>query len=281
MPWRLYRRPLRAYALGMSEPIPFDPHRFQSAAAHYRAGRPAYPPALLRRVAMATGLGDADRVLDLGCGPGPLAIGFAFFAGEVLAIDPEPRMLEQAAAAAQGLAPNVVFRLGSSNDLDASLGRFRLAVMGRSFHWMDRRATLAALDTMIEPGGGVVLFGDEYPDVPENTWRAAWRDMRDRYLVDDELHQRRRQGSWLRHEAVLLESAFCRLEAISIIERRRRTAESLIEQALSQSSTSRGRIGARADAMIEELRALLGHVAPGGSLVEVVRCNALIARRGT
>jgi SAM-dependent methyltransferase len=263
----------------MDAPIPFDPHRFQSAAAHYRAGRAAYPPALLRRVAIATGLGDAHRVLDLGCGPGPLAIGFAFFAGSVLAIDPEPRMLEEAAAAAQGLAPNVSFHRGSSNDLDASLGTFRLAVMGRSFHWMDRPATLATLDTMIEPSGAVTLFGDERPDVPANAWRAPWREILERYAGDDELHRRRRAGTWLRHEAILLESPFRHLETISIIEHRQRPAESLIEQALSQSSTSRARIGARADTMVQELRDLLGHIAPGGTLDEVVRCNALIARR--
>jgi SAM-dependent methyltransferase len=234
----------------------------------------------VRRVAVATRLGDAHRVLDLGCGPGSLAIGSAFFAGEVLASDPEPRMLEEAAAAAQGLAPNVIFRLGSSNDLDVSLAPFHLAVMGRSFHWMDRPAALATLDRIIEPGGAGVLFGDEHPVVPANAWRAAWRDVLERYAQNEELRRRRRDGSWVRHEAVLLESAFCHLESVSIIERRRRTAGNLIEQALSRSSTSRARIGARADAMVEELRGLLERIAPGGSLDEVVRCNALIARRG-
>lgn len=263
----------------MNEAVPFEPHRFRSAAAHYRAGRPPYPPALLRRAAQATGLGEGDRVLDLGCGPGPLAIGFAFFAAEVLAVDPEPRMLEQAAAAAEGIAPNLAFRLGSSNDLDASFGRFHLAVMGRSFHWMDRPATLAALDTMIEPHGAVVLFGTDYPDVPANGWRAAWRALLDRYAEDDAWRRQRRDPNWLPHEAILLRSPFCRLETLAVIERRTRTAESLVEYALSRSSTSRARIGSRADVMLAEARAFLARVAPAGTVDEVVRCTATIARR--
>ena len=44
------------------------------------------------------------RVLDLGCGPGTLAIPMAGFAGEVVAVDVEPEMLDQLRRAAP---PNV------------------------------------------------------------------------------------------------------------------------------------------------------------------------------
>ena len=56
---------------------PFDSERYRSAAAHYEKGRVPYAPALIRRVAEVTGLGSEHRVLDLGCGPGPLARSFA------------------------------------------------------------------------------------------------------------------------------------------------------------------------------------------------------------
>jgi cyclopropane fatty-acyl-phospholipid synthase-like methyltransferase len=39
---------------------------------------------LIRRVADVVGLREDHRVLDLGCGPGQLAIGFGYFAGEVI-----------------------------------------------------------------------------------------------------------------------------------------------------------------------------------------------------
>ena len=72
---------------------PFDPERYRSAAAHYERGRVPYASALIRRVAEVTGLGLEHRVLDLGCGPGPLARGFAPLVGEVIAVDPSPEML--------------------------------------------------------------------------------------------------------------------------------------------------------------------------------------------
>ena len=58
----------------MNAPIPFEKHRFRSAAEHYRKGRPPYAPALFERVAERIGLTRDRAVLDLGCGPGQLAL---------------------------------------------------------------------------------------------------------------------------------------------------------------------------------------------------------------
>lgn len=262
-----------------SDPLPFDPHRFSTAAAHYRAGRAAYPPLLIRRVAEAVGVGEADRVLDLGCGPGQLAIGFGYFAAEVVGLDPEPRMLAAATAAALGLTPNVCFRQGSSYTLNADLGRFRLVTMGRSFHWMDRAATLERLDQMIEPGGAVALFHDTHLEVPENDWRKRWREIIEHYTSGDPVRQRRKAGTWRSHEAVLLESPLCRLERISLVQHLVSTNATLLERALSMSSTSRARIGERVDALLRDLSLLLAEIAPDGVATEVLEWSALIARR--
>src|SRR5262249_35846303 len=150
-------------------PIPFEPDRFRTAAAHYEEGRPPYAPDLIRRVAEVTGLGPKHRVLDLGCGPGPLARGFAPLVGEVVAMDPSADMLEAARelATQNGKAiANIGFVAGSSYDLAPQLGPFHLVVMGRSFHWMDRVDTLRRLDRMIDPSGAVALFRDSAPDIP-------------------------------------------------------------------------------------------------------------------
>jgi SAM-dependent methyltransferase len=266
-------------SLAGCDPLPFTPDRFRSSAAHYRAGRPPYPPALIRRVAELVGLDGTHRVLDLGCGPGPLAIGFAYFAGSVLGLDPEPNMLQAAIEAAQGLAPNVSFRQGSSYDLDPALGPFRLVTMGRSFHWMDRAATLRRLDAMIEREGAVALFHDLRLDVPENAWVEEWRAITDHYAADDPLREQRRAGTWVRHEAFLLDSDFCRLERVSLVTRQEVSTETMLERALSMSTLSRARLGERAETLITELSAWLARAAPGGTVSEVLEWSALIARR--
>ena len=48
---------------------------------------------------LLAGLEPGDAVMDLGCGPGLLAIPFAQAGMKVTAVDPEPEMLEAAGAA--------------------------------------------------------------------------------------------------------------------------------------------------------------------------------------
>jgi ubiquinone/menaquinone biosynthesis C-methylase UbiE len=254
-----------------SIPTPFDPDRYRSAAAHYEQGRASYAPALIRRVAEVTGLGSAHRVLDLGCGPGPLARSFAPLVREVIAIDPSPEMLAAARALA-GQAKNICFLAGSSYDLDPGLGPFRLVVMGRSFHWMDRVDTLERLDRMIEPAGAVALFHDSAPAVPANAWQKTWHDIRARYEPNTGPHMS--DPNWIRHEAILLDSPFARLERFGVVERRAVDVETLVHRALSMGSTSPAHLGEKTETMATEIRVALADVRE-----ELVETSALVAWR--
>jgi SAM-dependent methyltransferase len=256
----------------------FQPHRFRSAAAHYLAGRPPYPPRLIRLVAQHANLTRSDRVLDLGCGPGMLAGAFAPLAAEVVAIDPEPEML-RIAQAEFGSAGHISFIQGSSFDLSPSLGSFRLVTMGRSFHWMDRADTLLRLDTMVAPDGTIALFNSTTIDVPDNAWMADYRALVRGYAEADTTHARRRDGGWIRHEAVLLESAFSELTEVSVIERRQVSVAQLVDRAFSRSSTAPDLLGNAAPKLAQEIEALLHPLARNGMLTEVVTTMALHAKR--
>src|SRR5438045_4233639 len=115
----------------VATPQAFDPERYRSAAQHYERGRVPYAPALIARVAEVTGLGSRHRVLDLGCGPGPLARAFAPLVREVVAVDPSAEMLSEARTLA-GTATNIRFVAGSAYELGGALGLFHRVVMGRS-----------------------------------------------------------------------------------------------------------------------------------------------------
>ncbi len=261
----------------MIEPIPFVPDRFRSAAPHYLAGRPAYAPALIRRVAQLCGLDGTGRLLDLGCGPGQLAVAFAPFVADVLAVDPEPAMM----ATGQSLAGSaaVTFRQGSSQDLDPSWGRFRAVTIGRAFHWMDRVETARRLDGMIEPGGALVLFQVDHLAVPDNAWREDYQALLESALGEG-TRKRWRGPGWVRHEAVLLESPFAALERHGVIERRQIPGATLVDRALSMSSTTRARLGEAAVAALrEKIAALVAAASVDGMVTEVVESVALIARR--
>lgn len=256
----------------------FYPDRFKPAARYYTTGRPSYPPLLSQRIAELIGLDQDSEVLDIGAGPGFLAIDFAAHARQVTALDPSPEMLATAEQNARAAGVEIRFVRGSSYELGPQLGRFRLASFGRSFHWTDREATLRALDALIEPGGAVALIGDRFPDLPENAWRKTFTAVLDRYGAGDPARPELR--SPVAHESVLLASPFDHLERIAVLQRRRTPLERFVDRALSFGKVWHGSTELQPDNLAADIRAALAPHADGEGLIEeLIEGHALVARR--
>ncbi len=184
-----------------------EPSPFAGTAAHYRH-RPPYAPEALEYVATSFDLGPRSRVLDLGCGPGTLAIPVAARAGEVVALDRDAEMLaEGRRMAAADARANIDWRQGRAEDLPPALGRFRLATMGQSFHWMDRDLVLRRLGEVIEDGGGLALINPG-PRRPQESWEPLADEVLARFGVHKDWNPI--ASPERKHEPALLRSAhFC------------------------------------------------------------------------
>jgi ubiquinone/menaquinone biosynthesis C-methylase UbiE len=258
--------------------IPHEPRRFRSAAAFYERYRLAYPDRLIGRVAGLLGLKPGDAVLDLGCGTGMLAVPFARLGMRVTAMDPEPDMLAAAKNAAEEAGVAVTLRQASSYDLTADMGPFKLVAIGRAFHWMDRAATLAKLDEIVSPDGGVALFHDAHPPVEENGWFKAMVRVADKFGRADAPHVRQR-GGHRRYEPYLFASAFTQLDGLSITIRQSLSAEEILGRAFSTSVCAPDKLAERKQAFAAELSAALRELSPDGKFTEVAELVALLARR--
>jgi SAM-dependent methyltransferase len=121
---------------------------FAGRAALYARYRRGYPFELIQRLRRFGGDGHG-RLLDLGCGTGQLLFQLAGFYEEAVGVDPEPDMLQEAEhAARQQKIANTQWLEGSSRDLKQlrpALGCFDLVTIATAFHFMQPRATLAAL----------------------------------------------------------------------------------------------------------------------------------------
>jgi ubiquinone/menaquinone biosynthesis C-methylase UbiE len=251
--------------------------RFQSTVPFYTRYRLGYPPRLIARVIELTGWTAGDPLLDLGTGPGLLAVPFAAAGMRVTAADPEPTMLAAAGEAARAAGVTLTSWRGGSDDLTDAMGPCRGVTMGRSFHWMDRAATLTRLDRIITPDGAIVLFHDEHPKTAENRWLDAMHEVANRYGRGEEpVISERRSPEYRMHESLLLASPFNVLEAISVVIRKPICADEILGRALSMSTCSPEKLGARLGAFESDLRAAL---AAYGDLTEIASLVALIARR--
>ncbi|MEJ0025134.1 MAG: class I SAM-dependent methyltransferase [Rhizomicrobium sp.] len=258
----------------------FNPRRFRTTVPFYARYRLAYPEALIVRVAEFVGLKPGDAVMDLGCGPGLLAVPLAKLGFAVMAVDPEPDMVEACRDAAAEAGVTVDVRQASSFDLPKDVGPFKLVTMGRSFHWMDRAATLELLGRRVTPDGALAFFGDDHPVTAENVWLRTLRDLGDAYGRGLSPHlQQARQAGYRTKESLLLDSAFPRLAGLSEFIRRTITADQIVGLAFSSSTTSPERLGEKAAAFEAELRQALAALSPDGRFTEIAELEALVARR--
>ena len=258
--------------------------RFQSTVAYYDRYRLDYQQRLLARVRDLGRLKPGDPVLDLGTGTGMLAIGFAKLGMAVTAMDPEPDMLAAAAGRVKAAGVTVDLVAGGSADLRPGMGPYRLVTMGRSFHWMDRTATLAMLDKIVAPEGGVALFHDAHPPVEENAWFRTLCAVQDKFgrRAAPHIAERpvaREKGGHRRYEPFLFASAFTQLDGLSVTIRQPLTVDDIVGRAFSMSVSSHEALGPRAEEFAATLNRALRELSPDGTFTEVAELVGLLARR--
>lgn len=266
----------------MSDP---SPDLFAGTAAFYARYRPGYPDEFLRHVVERFGLDGTGRLLDLGCGTGQLALPLAPHVAEAIGVDPETAMLVEAAAAARRSGiHNVRWLIGSDRDLDRlsdEIGPLHLATMGRSFHWMDRDATLRSLGNLVDVDGGIVIVSDE-----ERVWagRSDWHEAI-RQTIHRWLGPQRRAGGgnydveYVPFDDTLAVSPFPRVEHYSITVSRSPSIDEIVGYLYSTSFCSPTVLGEKQAAFEADLRQTTSEYSPSGVLTESIDFDAWLAWR--
>jgi SAM-dependent methyltransferase len=134
---------------------------FGSAEPAYSAFRPDYPEALFRLIMEAVPA-PHERVLDLGAGTGLSALPLAGWFGQVVAVEPDPKM----AARLYGLSPRVEVRQCSAEELEEAPGGFELITSGNAFYWMNGEVVISKIVNWLRPGGVLAVYRYGFPEAP-------------------------------------------------------------------------------------------------------------------
>jgi ubiquinone/menaquinone biosynthesis C-methylase UbiE len=161
---------------------------FEGAATYYDRYRAPYAPETIEHLVSAFGLDDTARVLDLGCGPGTIAIPISRFVAGVLAVDPDAAMVVEGRRLAQELGrSNIQWRCSRAEDLPPTVGKFRIVTMGQSFHWMERDQVLHRLSEVVEASGGLALVNPGKRR-PQESWEDVANKVVAKYLGPPSRH---------------------------------------------------------------------------------------------
>ena len=266
----------------MTDGWQWDSTLFQGAAAYYERGRLPYAPGFIDTLVAALGLDGTSRLLDVGCGPGTVALAMAPHFAEIVGVDPDPDMVAEAErqAGLRGVS-NSRWVVARAEDLPAQLGVFRVVAFAQSFHWTDRHRVAATVLTMLEPGGAFVHMSD-LKNPPADPSRdplpapgppyAQIRELVQRHLgpVRRAGQGRLTNGTPDREDLVLAQVGFESFErhvvpAGQVVER---TPDDIVAWVFSRSDSAPHLFGDTVAEFERELQALLAAASPDGRFAE-------------
>ncbi|MFF6888612.1 class I SAM-dependent methyltransferase [Streptomyces sp. NPDC012421] len=257
---------------------------FHSTAGHYARYRLAYPAFLTDAVSgLAHRHTAAPRMVDLGCGPGPVSLVLASEGVDVIGVDPSGEMLATARqqAAERGLL--IDWRQGTAETIAGQPGTVGVsgAVIADAFHWMHRPGVLEQLDRIVADRGFVAILCSHAAGATRPWWHDVIAAVRARYVgrvpaagIGQDYAVP--QGD---HQSVLKASPFARTSVIRAEHSVRYSLDELVGVQFTYAYSSPALLGDRAEAFADGLRSALLAVEPSGEFEAEVTAALILGWR--
>jgi len=254
--------------------------RFATTVALYEELRPPYAPAFFAEVAERLALGKTHALIDLGTGPGLLALGFAPYVGRIVGVDPEPAMIAAAKEKAARSAQAFTLIQGKTEDLPGDVGRFDVVTIGRALHWMDREATLARLEGLVGPSGVILVCASYSAINGQNPWHDEYTAARRAWSKESLWSESRTAARTHRDLAGFFRGTrFHAVDVIAVEISHEVSVRDLARRVLTFSPSSPDVLGDRVDAMLADVEQRLLPFSRDGWITEVVTATAQEVRR--
>lgn len=254
--------------------------RFASTASLYEHLRPPYPSDFFHRVARKLGLSRESSLIDLGTGPGLLALGFGPYVGRVVGVDPEPAMLDAARRAAASAGQALTLIEGKAETLADDIGSFDVVTIGRALHWMDREPTLARLDRLVARDSAIAICASFSATDGSNAWLDGYNEIRRRWSPA-RLWEEAGRGTRTHRDlpTFFRGSAFAPTELIAVETRHAVSVQDLTQRVLTYSSSSPEALGDNVEAALRDVENHLASFHHDGAIAETIVSTAQIVKR--
>ena len=228
-----------------------------------REYREPYLPVFFRSVAEAIPLIGTEDLLDLGCGVGEVALGFAPFVASLTGMDLEQPMLDALGKRAEAMGVHIRLIHSSVEEAPADMGRFHLITMGRAHWFMHTPTSLIRLDQWLTSGGAIlVCFPTKHPDNAE--WYRVYSATRDKWVRGN-----LREMTRLTADQFFEGTDFVLAERVIVQGEKRLELEHLVRRALGTANSSRAVLSVtETDEMSEAIRSAMTPYFRNGPITE-------------
>ena len=130
---------------------------FNEVAVEYDRNRPTYPDALVDQACEVAGIGDGDRVLEIGCGTGQLTRSLLARGLRVTALEPGDQLIRVAEENLKD-AGDVEFVDARLEDVQLARGSYEAVFSASAIHWVDPDLGWRMIADALAPGGTLALI---------------------------------------------------------------------------------------------------------------------------
>lgn len=258
-------------------PISFDASPFAGAAQYYDRFRAPYARAAIDFIVGHYDLSEGVRALDLGCGPGTIAIPLSRSVAEVVAVDPDGEMIAEGRrlAASRG-RQNIQWRQSRAEDLSLEGGPFRVTTIGQAFHWMHRDEVLRKLAILTANGGGLALVNPGKRR-PQESWETVASQIVAKFLGPRTRHPKSNPQEPEHEPALRRSEYFSQFTVLEFSSTITRDLCSIIGCIYSTSNSARPLFGDDVAVFEAELTRALLSLNPDGVFNERIETEVVIA----
>jgi ubiquinone/menaquinone biosynthesis C-methylase UbiE len=232
----------------------FNQELYKGTYKYYIRYRPPIPREVISIIVKYFDIKSTDRILDIGCGTGQVALAMDGKCKEIVCLDSDPEMIKWAKRVTKGCKTKLTWINCQAEDLGKlrkELGSFKVAISSRAFHRMNQKKVLKALDGLIEEDGGVALFSDRVLWGGNEEWQQTIKQIIQKYLGEKKCAGRKLNEPW---ENVLARSVFRFIKTHDVPIVRSWDVESIIGYVLSTAFAAPYLFGNQLDKFKEELK---------------------------
>ncbi len=250
----------------------FDPESYRGTYEFYVNYRPGIPEEVINIIVKHFDIKPNDRILDIGCGTGQVALAMEGKCGEMVCVDADPEMLIQAEKATRGSKIKFTWIDRSAEDLGElkkKLGTFKVATICRAFHRMNQEQVLKDLDDLIDEDGGLATFSDRVLWGGDEEWQRALKEAIQRYLEKEgRVGKGKSKASDELWENILARSVFRFIKTYDVPTVRSWDVEGIIGYVFSTAAAAPHLFGDQLNRFKEETKNILLSINPKGVFQE-------------